>query len=48
MGKDEVAQKFRELCSLTLPPEKYEELLGLLFRLEAVSDLDQVVGLLQA
>ena len=48
MGKDEVAQKFRELCSLTLPPEKHEELLGLLFRLEAVSDLDQVVGLLQA
>jgi 2-methylcitrate dehydratase PrpD len=48
MGKDEVAQKFRELCSLTLPLEKYEELLSLLFKLETVSDLDQVIGLLQA
>ena len=48
MSKDEVAQKFRELCSLTLPSEKYEELLSLLFKLETISDLDQVIGLLKA
>ncbi len=48
MSKDEVTQKFRELCSLTLPSEKYEELLSLLFGLERVSDLGQVIALLKA
>jgi 2-methylcitrate dehydratase len=48
MSKDEVTQKFRELCSLTLPSEKHEELLSLLFGLERVSDLGQVIALLKA
>ena len=48
MNKGDVAQKFRDLCSLTLPAEKYEELLNLLFKLEKVSNLDRVIGLLKA
>jgi len=48
MSKDDVAHKFYELCSLTLPSAKAEKLLDLLFKLEGVADLGQVIGLLKA
>jgi len=44
--REDVASKFRELCSVTFPKDQYEELLEMLSNLDRLSSVDRVVDLL--
>jgi len=44
--KGDVSEKFRELCSISLPKDQYEELLEMLFNLDQVKSVDKLIDLL--
>ncbi len=47
LTKTDVAEKFRELCSLSLLKDQYENLLEMLFNLDQLDSIDTLVGLIR-
>lgn len=46
LGKEGVAEKFREQCSITLPKHQYEQLLEMLFNLDGLKSVSELIDLL--
>jgi 2-methylcitrate dehydratase PrpD len=45
--KEDVAEKFREQCSLSLPKDQYEELLEMLLNLDQLHSVEKLIDLLR-
>ena len=45
-GKKEVEQKFRDLASLVVPPDRVEKIVQTVYGLETVKDISELAALL--
>jgi 2-methylcitrate dehydratase PrpD len=47
LQREDVADKFRRQCAITLPKDQYERLLEMLFNLDRLGSLDELIGSLR-